>query len=230
MRKLLILLLILVVLVVGVDIGGRALAQSKAGDALASKTGGVAPSVDIHGLSFLAQALPGHYSHITLTSNAVVVGPITGIAATVDLYTVTFPLSDAIKGDTSHLTAGQVHLNGQIAGTRITALLPQSGVKLSAGTDGAIRLSTTLSVAGQRVPVTADLVSSFESGSLHLDAENVSADGITLPDVAGLRKNLSLTLPLKGLPFIVQTADLTASGSNLVLTATANNVTVGTSS
>ena len=230
MRKLLIFLVVLVVLVVGVDIGGRLLAESKAGDALASKTGGVAPSVDIHGLSFLVQALPGHYSHITLTSNSIVVGPITGIAATADLYTVDFPLSDAVKGDTSNLTAGQVHLVGQIAGSKITALLPQAGVKLSAGTDGAIRLSTTVSVAGQKVPVTADLVSSFESGSLHLDAENLSADGISLPDVAGLTKNLSLTLPLKGLPFTVQSADLTASGSNLVLTATANNVTVGATS
>ena len=227
MRKLLIFLVILLVLVVGIDIGGRALAESKAGEAIASKTGGVAPSVDIHGFSFLVQALPGHYSNITLTSNDIVVGPIKGISAKVELYTVDFPLSDALKGDTSHLTAGQVQLTGTIAADKITALLPQAGVKISAGTGGSIRLTTTVSIAGQSIPVTADLVSSYTSGALHLDAENVDAAGYTVPDVAGLTKDLSLSLPLAGLPFTVEAAQLTASGSNLVLTATANNVTVG---
>ncbi|SDO44724.1 Protein of unknown function [Nakamurella panacisegetis] len=227
MRKLLIFVLVLIVLVVGVDIGGRALAESKAGDAVAGKTGGVAPSVDIHGMSFLLQAVPGHYSHITLTSNSVVAGPITGIAAIVDLYTVDFPLSDALKGDTSHLTADQGRLVGQIAAGKIAALLPQAGVRISAGPDGSIRLATTVSVAGQKIPLTADLVTSFESGSLHLDAENLDAAGIALPNVAGLQKNLSLVLPLKGLPFAVESADLTASGSNLVLTATAKNIAMG---
>lgn len=230
MRKLLLFLVIVVVLAVGIDIGGRALAESRAGEAIASKTGGVAPSVDIHGLSFLVQALPGHYSHITLISNDIVVGPITGISATVDLYTVDFPLSDALKGDTKGLKAGQVELTGQIAASKILALLPQSGVQIRAGANGAIRISTTVSIAGQQIPITADLISSFTSGSLHLDAENVSAAGVTIPDVGGLTKELSLALPMDQLPFTVQAAELTASGSDLVLTATANNVTVGATS
>ncbi len=107
-RKLLILLavlLVLVVVVVGVDIGGRAFAESKAGETIATQTGTTAPDVTIHGFSFLAQAVPGHYSQITVHSTDLRIGPLTGIAATVELYDVDFPLSDATKGNTSRLVA-----------------------------------------------------------------------------------------------------------------------------
>ncbi len=227
MRKLLILLAVLLLLVVGADIGGRAYAESKASDAIGAKSGTTAPSVVIHGFSFLAQALPGHYQNITLASSDVTAGPITGIDATIELYDVDFPLSDAVKGDTSSLTAAQATLRGVIGDSVITAAMGQKGVTLSAGSGGAIRASATISVGGQQVAVTADLVASYASGVLHLKANGLDAAGVTLPDVAQLTDGLSLSLPLKGLPFIVQAATLTASGSSLILTATANNVTVG---
>lgn len=235
MRKLLIFLVVLILLVVGIDIGGRAFAESKTGEAIATQTGKAAPSVDIHGLSFLVQALPGHYQHVTLTSHDVTIGPITGIAATIELYDVDFPLSDAVSGDTSHLRAGQARVHGEIPAGQVSASMTQSRVRITPGPGGAIRVSTTISALGRQIPVSADLIPSFSSGSLHLDAEDVTADGISVPKTAGpglseLTKSLSLALPLKNLPFTVAAATLTASGSNLVLTATANDVRIAATS
>ncbi len=83
------------------------------------------------------------------------------------------------------------------------------------------------SVAGRRVPVTADLLPSFASGTLRLDAKNLTAAGVQLPDVPQLTRDLSLALPLEDLPFEVQAATLEASGTNLVLTASANDIRIG---
>jgi hypothetical protein len=229
-RKLLIFLAVLAVLVVGIDIGGRAFAESKVGESIAVKTGTTAPSVSIHGFSFLVQVISGHYSNITLTSTDLVAGPISGINATVELYNVDFPLGDAVKGDTSRLVAGTATLRSDIPVARITDAMTQTGAKISAGPNGAIRVSTTVSVSGQQIPVSADLVSSFAGGVLRLVATDVTAAGITLPNVAQLTKNLSLALPLKALPFTVQAATLKAAGASLILTATANNVRVGATS
>lgn len=235
MRKLLIFLVVVSLLVIGVDIGGRAYAESKAATAIAAQTGTNSPAVDIHGLSFLVQALPGHYRNITLTSPDVTAGPITGIAATIELYDVDLPLADALKGDTTNLHAAQVRLHSEIPTNRVSAAMTQTGVTITAGPRGAIRVSVTISAAGIRIPVSADLVASFSSGALHLDATDVTAAGVDLPSVLGLNlsdltKNLSLALPLNNLPFTVQAATLTASGSDLVLTATANDVRIGAKS
>jgi hypothetical protein len=228
-RKLLIFLVVVSLLVVGVDIGARAFAETKAGEAIAAQTGTATPSVDIHGFSFLVQALPGHYQNITLTSQDIAAGPITGIAATIDLYDVDFPLSDALKGDTTHLHAAQVRLHGEIPTSRLSAVMTQAGVRVTAGPGGAIRVGTTISALGKQIPVSADLIPSFSSGTLHLDATNLTAAAISVSSIAGprlndLTKNLSLALPLKDLPFTVAAATLTASGDHLVLLATANDV------
>ena len=227
-RKLLIFVLVLIVIIVGVDIGGRYYAESKASETIGQQLGTPGPSVDIHGFSFLAQAIPGHYKNVTLTSSDVTAGPITGIAATIELYDVDFPPGDAIKGDTSELTAAQATVNGVIPDSAIAAAMNQPGVTISAGPDGAIRLSTTVTILNQKIPLTADLVASYSSGTLHLDATGLSAAGISLGALTNLTKGLSLSLPLKDLPFTLDAATLTASGSDLLLTASANNVRIET--
>ncbi len=105
--------------------------------------------------------------------------------------------------------------------------MKQQNVTISSGTDGAIRLSTSVTVFGRAIPVTADLVPSYSGGVLHLDATGLTAAGISLSALTDLTNGLSLSLPLKGLPFTVDAATLTASGSKLILTASANNVRVG---
>ena len=224
MRKLLVVLFVLVVLIVGADIVGRLVAQSRVAQEITRQTGTAAPSVSIRGFSFLAQALTGHYQDVTVRSPDLTVGPISGIGATIELYDVVLPLSDALHGDTKNLVAGQATLRAVISDESITGAMAQAGAVVSAGPDGAVRVSATVSIAGAHIPVSADLLTSFADGVLHLDASNLRAAGIALTDVAQLTKDLSLALPLNGLPFPLQGAALTATGSDLLLTATAYQV------
>ena len=119
MRKLLIFVFVLIVIVVGLDIGGRYYAESQASKTIGEQTGTPDPAVDIHGFSFLVQAIPGHYQNVTLSSQDVTAGPITGIATTIELYDVHFPLGDAIKGNTDNLTAAHATLSGVVPGSSV---------------------------------------------------------------------------------------------------------------
>ena len=228
-RKLLVLLAVLIALVVGADLAGRALAQSRAAAEVSRHLSTGASSgatVTIHGFSFLAQAIPGHYQHITLTASDVAAGPVTGIRTTIELYDVRFPLADALHGDTGNLVAGRATVRGLLAASAVTAAIPRSGAVVSAGGDGTIRVSTTVSILGQRFPVTADLLPSFANGVLRLTAADVRAAGIAVPNIDQLTRDLSLSLPLTGLPFALDGATLTSSGTDLVLTATAYAVSL----
>ena len=227
MRKLLALLVILVVLVVGADVAGRVIAQNEAATRISRQSGSatIGPTtVSIRGFSFLALAIPGHYQDITLQASDVTVGPVTGIAATIELYDVRFPLSDALRGNTGSLVAGRATLRGELATSAVTAAIPLPGAAISGGPDGSIEVSAPVAVAGRSIPVTADLLPSFAAGVLRLDAMNLRAAGIDLPDVDSIAQHLSVTLPLDKLPFAVDGATLTASGSTLVLSATAYQV------
>lgn len=231
MRKLLVFLLVLVLLVVGADIAGRLIAQNQAATAISRQSGSATigrTTVAIHGFSFLAQAIPGRYQNITLGAGKVTIGPITGIATTIELYDVQFPLADALKGATGNLVAGRATLRGVLATSALTAAIQQSGATVGAGTDGSIEITAPVMILGRSIPVTADLLPSFSGGVLRLNAMNIRAAGITLPDVNSLAQNLSLALPLDKLPFAVDGATVTTSGSNLVFTATASKVRLDT--
>ncbi len=107
MKKLVITLVVLVALLIGADFGARAIAESRAGEALAKEAGTTtAPNVDITGFPFLTQAIGGEYDHITVSLVGAELAnlPLTGV---VELYQVHFPLSDAMSGDTSNVTAGR---------------------------------------------------------------------------------------------------------------------------
>lgn len=227
MRKLLVGLFVLVLLIIGADIAGRLIAQNQAATAISRQSGTATvgrTTVAIHGFSFLAQAIPGRYRNITLQAPDVVVGPVVGIAATIELYDVQFPLSDALHGDTGTLVAGRATLRGVLANSAVTTAIQQSGATVGPGADGSIQVTAPVMILGRSIPVTADLLPSFSSGVLRLNAMNVRAAGISLPNVDDIARNLSLALPLDTLPFDVDGATVTSSGSNLVLTATAYDV------
>lgn len=230
MRKLLVTLIVLIVLVVAADFAGRAIAESKAGEAIATKTPITpAPDVNIHGLSFLWQAFNGQYSHITLTSSDLTVGRLTGIDATADLFDVHFPLSDAIGGNVDNLTAGHANLGARIPASALSSALDQQNLTVTAGADGALRLGTTLAAAGQTFPVQVDLKPTVSNGTLHLKGATVVDAPAAVPSALtdALVHQVSIDLPLVGLPFPLDTATASVDGDTLVLTGAARELKIG---
>lgn len=221
MRAFLITFVLLLALIVGADFVGRAVAESKAGEAIAQQTGGqVAPEVDIHGFSFLAQALPGDYQKVTIAQQDLAVGPFTGVGAVVELYDVTYPLSAAFSGSTDEMVARRADLRATIPAAALSAHLQQTGLTLSAGDGGAARLSTTVDVLGRQVPVSADIQLTLADGTLTLTPGQVTADGVDLPDPAALAQALTLSVPLTGLPINLDAASVGVVDDAVVVTAT----------
>ena len=95
---------------------------------------------------------------------------------------------------------------------------------LAAGDQGQVQVKTSVTVAGQTVPITADASVSVSEGVLHVKPGTVSFGGVdstVLP--AGVQtaaaKALTFDVPLDGLPVDVQSGTLTVDGNDLVITA-----------
>ncbi|MBN9608314.1 MAG: DUF2993 domain-containing protein [Actinobacteria bacterium] len=227
MRKLLVALLVLAVVLIGADVGGRVYAEDQADAALAQHLPGPAdPAVSIHGFSFLLQALPGRYSHVTISSNDLSSGPLQHVAAEADLYDVSYPLRSAISGTVDGLTIGRAQLRLTVPATDLGSVLGVPNLTLSSTAGTAIRLHTSVTVAGETVPVTADVAISMTDRTLHLSASALSAGGVSLPSalIGELHRRLTVSVPLPGLPFGVTSAVISVSGGDLVISASATDL------
>jgi hypothetical protein len=228
MRALLGTILVLLLLLVGADIGGRLFAQSQAEKALREHYPAAAdPQVSIHGFSFLLQAVQGSYSDITMSSSNVTLGPVTGVRAQIDLHDTSLSLSDAISGDISRLSARRADFRAVFPAASLGDWLDQPTLTIAPGADGLVQIGTTVAVAGQTVPVAISASASISGGSLTIVAKTVSAAGLTLPTdrVRQLQNGLTAALPLKGLPFSIDHAGVSAQDGALVVTATGVDVT-----
>ncbi|WP_029137633.1 LmeA family phospholipid-binding protein [Nakamurella lactea] len=230
MRKLLITLIVLILLVIGADFAGRAIAESKAGEAIATE-GGVspAPDVDIHGMSFLWQAIAGNYQHITVASHDLSTGKLTGVDATVELYDVRLTISDVLDGNVDSLTSGHADITASIPAPVLASVLEQQELTVAAGDNGALRLGTTVAAAGQTFPVTIDVTPTYADGTLRLGNAKVVEAPAAVPTALtnALIKDFSIDLPLTGLPFRLDSATARVDGSALVLTGSARDVQLG---
>lgn len=230
MRKLVIVLAVLIVLGVAVDIAGRLVAESKAGEAIATASGITpAPDVNIHGFSFLWQVFGGDYSHVTVSSTNLSAGRLTGIHAVADLYEVKLPFSEAISGKVDNLTAGRADLVAVIPAAALSSALRQQDLKVGAGDRGALRITTTVASGGRTFPVQVDVKPTVDAGVLHLSAARLIPGSVAVPAALAtqLAKSLTVSLPLTALPFRLRSASATAEGNQLVVKGTAVDVKIG---
>ena len=231
MRKLLITLVVLAVLLVAADFGGRAYAEYRAAAAIQSEAGlPQSPDVSIEGFPFLLHAVQGSYPQVVVSTGDVGAARLPGTQVRLTLTTVTLPLSDAVAGDTSRLTAQATATQVVIPIAALQAALPRQDVTLTAGPNGTLQASTTLSVAGVSIPVTGSASLSVADDQLTITVDNLSAAGIDLTRAArdaasALASGLSTTIPLAGLPFTVTSGTVQASGSDVVITVDTGPVT-----
>lgn len=231
MRKLIGTVVVLLALLVAADFGGRALAQSKAQTAIANASSQIVdPVVTVHGFPFLIQAIDGSYRQITVTSTNVSAGRLAGVYAQLDLFDVTLPLSDALSGTIDKLTAGRGTLTAEIPAASLATVLGRPGLTVGgAGSDpgsDTVQISTTVAVAGTVLTVTVEVTVSVSNGVLHLVASPASVGGVAVPaDVAQkIGTELTVDLPLTGLPFPLQNATVSAKDGSLDLFATATGI------
>jgi len=229
-RKFLITLILLAVLLVAADFGTRAYAEFRTADAVQTELGTTAvPDVSIEGFPFLLHAVRGEYPEVIITAANIDNGLLAGIRALLNLSQVTLPLRDALSGNTSQLAAQATSLQVLVPLTSLSAALGRPDLTLAAGPDGSLAVSTTVSIAGQQIPVTGTAMITVADDTLTLSVGSLTAAGVDLTPVVtaaadALAGGLTRSFPLTGLPFSVTEADVSVAGGDVVLTASTGPV------
>jgi LmeA-like phospholipid-binding len=159
------------------------------------------PTVDITGFPFLTQAVSGTYDDVQMSFTADQLGQPAGTSAQVSLHGVHLPLSAVLSRSVSSVPVDRVEGTATLS----YALLSQQighGTTLTYAGDG-LRLSTTVSILGQKVPLTAAGRLRLDGDVLVVDAEQASAAGVNLPSALVTRAGQALDLHYKipTLPF-----------------------------
>ena len=209
MKALLIGVAVLLGLAVLVDRVAVGVAEDRVGTELAAN-GGLqgSPEVDITGFPFLTQALAGSYDEVRISLSADQLGQPEGTRADVALHGVQVPLSAVLAGSVQEVPVARIDgtatlsydlLSAQLGGD--TALRPEG--------DG-LRITKTVEVLGQTLPLTATGTLTLDGNELVVDVERASGAGVDLPDFLVERASdlLDLRYTVPALPFGLQLTDV----------------------
>jgi hypothetical protein len=162
------------------------------------------PTVDITGFPFLTQAVAGTYDDVHIAMNAEQLGQPAGTSAQVSLRGVHLPLSDVLSRKVSQIPVDHVDGTATLSYALVSAQIGH-GTTLTYAGDG-LRLTTTATILGQSVPLTAVGKVRLDGDALVVDAEQASAAGVKVPSalVGRASQALDLRYRIPALPFGLQ--------------------------
>jgi hypothetical protein len=128
MRRLVIALLVLIGLLVAVDFGSAALAESAVSREMRQQIGLVDdPDVRINGFPFLTQALAGQYSDVDVTARRLTIGQLREVQLRAQLHDVSAPISMLLGSGPKTVRVRQVEGTALVSANDLERLVP--GVK-----------------------------------------------------------------------------------------------------
>ena len=223
LRTTIIVLVILIGLLVALDFGARAFAESKVASEIQQQGFPKKPNVSIEGFPFLTQVISRDFKDVNISSSNITEGPllIQSINATMNGVHVNSSFNggsvDSLNGTLSVTFAALANAMTSQAGG--LASLGGAGLTLSqAGTDevkATLNLVITSGTAVWRVSRTS-------SGDISIQL--VSSTGLTSSLLSGLG-NITIPLPHLPLGLTIQSVSVTSSG--LVGTVTGHDVSFG---
>jgi DUF2993 family protein len=185
------------------------------------------PAVHIEGFPFLTQVIANHYHAIRLDASQLTVG---ARSKRVTLDALTARLTGVrATNHFSGVTAEQVTATGKISYPELTQLL---GVSIGYQPGGRVQTRKSVTVLGQTFTGTVSARVSVPGGdTLAFSDVRVGLDDTTvqLPQAAvdEFTAVFSQHLSLTGMPFHLRVRQLDASSSGVLVSAVANNVTLG---
>jgi hypothetical protein len=205
MRVLLVLLLVLAGAAVVADRVGVAVAEDRVAQVIADR-GQLPgpPEVEIEGFPFLTQALGGRYEQVRIALTASDLGQPEGTRADVSLRGVRVPLSDVLSGSVEEVPVDRIDGTATLSYDLLSAQLGP-GTTLAREGDG-LRITRTVELAGQRLPLTATGTLALDGNALVVDVEEATGAGVDLPAflVERAADLLDLRYPIPELPFGLQ--------------------------
>ena len=225
MKGLLITLGVLLVLLVAADRVGVLVAERQVAAQVAQQ-GGLPgePDVDITGFPFLTQAVAGRYDDVRISLTADELGQPAGTTADVSLQGVQLPLSDVLGGQVSQLPVDRV--DGQ-ATVPFDLLAAQLGGDTTLTRDGdGLRITKTVEVLGQTIPLTAAGTVTLDGQDLVVDVSSAAGAGIDVPQVVleQAQDLLDFRYTLPALPFGLQLTGLQVTDGGVDVTVAATDV------
>jgi hypothetical protein len=190
----------------------------------------VLPEVDVRGIFFLPQVIRGAYSDVQVTTQGVTGGPLRVDRVESRLSDVRVPFHDVLVRDVRRVGVGRSVENLDLTYEDLNAYFAATGrrLTLAPGPDGTVRLSGSVDVLNQRVPVSADATLSVEDDVLRISPQSFDTGSGSL-DAAGrllLGKRLTLLVPLGTLPFGHHLTGVTADPGGVHLTAEGTDILV----
>lgn len=215
------LVLVLAGLLVVVDRVGVSIAEDRVAESIAQQAGLAAPpTVDVVGFPILDDAVRGSYDEVRIAFSAEDLGQPAGTRADVVLRGAEVPLSelfgvvervpvDRIEGTA---TLSYELLAGQLGGdTR----LERDGEQL--------RITRTVELLGQQLPLTASGTVALEGADLVVDVQDAAGAGVELPDfvVDQASDALDLRYTVPPLPYGLQLSAVRPAADGVVIDLTA---------
>jgi LmeA-like phospholipid-binding len=204
------------------------IAEERVGRELAAQ-GGLAgtPEVDIAGFPFLTQALAGRYDDVRISLSAEQLGQPEGTRADVALHGVRVPLSDVLAGSVEQVPIDRIDGTATLSYALLSA---QLGADTTLRREGnALRITRTVELLGQRLPLTAVGQATLDGSELVLDVETAEGAGVALPGflVAQASDLLDLRYAVPALPFGLRLTSVTPAEDGVVVGVEATDTVVG---
>ncbi len=223
MKALLVVALLLLGLLVVGDRVAVGFAEDKVATEIAAK-GGLqgTPEVDITGFPFLTQAIGGRYADVRISLTAAELGQPEGTRADIALHGVRVPLSAVLSGSVSEVPVDRIDGTATLSYALLSDQLEGDTTVTREGSG--LRITRTVELLGQTVPLTAAGTVTLDGNDLVVDVQQVAGAGVEVPDWLLSRATglLDLRYTVPALPFGLKLTSVTPAddGVDLGLEAT----------
>jgi hypothetical protein len=220
-RRLLIALVVLALLAVAADRVGVVVAQRALAGQIRTELGlQQTPTVTIHGIPFLTQAVRGRYSDVQVVLPDVDSGPLQDIGVDARLLGVRAPLADVLRRRIDEVPVDRITGDLTIGYDDLARASGISGLRIVREGD-ALRLSGSVEVAGRQVDASAVGRVEVADNDIVITAEQAEVDGVDLPQRAldAAARLLSFTVSPRGLPLSLQITGVRTEQDALLVSA-----------
>ncbi len=225
-RKWLVWVVVIVVLLVGLDFGAKAFAESKIASQIQSRGFPAKPSVSIAGFPFLAQVAARDIHQITISSSDIKEGPVT--VTSLHVVADSVKVNSSFNGGTTGPVHGTVLISLGALGNALSDAGPLAGFLGGGGLKvtsvGNTEVKGSLNLAGGLVSWSATW-KVVTAGPDEIELQLESSNG--LPSrLASSAQNIKL--PLKSLPLGLQmTGGLNSSSNGIDVHVRADSISFG---
>ena len=227
-RALAVVLVLLVGLAWVADRAAVRIAEDQVAQEIATQAGlQGTPGVDIHGFPFLTQALAGRYDDVRISLSAAQLGQPEGTRADVALRGVRVPLSSVLSGSVRQVPVDRVE--GTVA-LSYDLLSAEMGGDTTLRREGrGLRITRTVELLGQRIPLTAAGTVALDGNDLVIDVDDAAGAGVDIPGflVERVADLLDLRYAVPPLPFGLRLTSVTPADDGVVVDLEATDAVIG---